>query len=106
VTETGKILPKEVVDCWPEVFGEIKLNVLPLRYLHAVLVNFKDGKTWEIKVTAKTKKEGWESFEKNLSELFKAYEKKIENIDFKLDTERVKKDIERTTKRFLKERKL
>ena len=106
MTETGKILPKEVVDCWPEVFGEIKLNVLPLRYLHAVLVNFKDGKTWEIKVTAKTKKEGWESFEKNLSELFKAYEKKIENIDFKLDTERVKKDIERTTKRFLKERKL
>jgi hypothetical protein len=106
VTEPGKTLPKEVIECWPEVFGEIKLNVLPLRYLHAVLITFKDGKVWEIKVTAKTKREGWESFEKSLSELFKTYEQRIDNIDFKLDTERVKKDIEKTTKKFLDERKL
>ena len=95
MTEPGKILPKEVIDHWPEVFGEVKLNVLPLRYLHAVLISFKDGKTWEIKVTSKTKREGWDSFEKSLSELFKVYEHKIENINFKLDTERVKKEIEK-----------
>ena len=106
MTEPGKTLPKEVIECWPEVFGEIKLNVLPLRYLHAVLITFKDGKVWEIKVTTKTKREGWESFEQSLSELFKNYEQRIDNIDFKLDTERVKKDIEKTTKKFLKERKL
>jgi hypothetical protein len=106
VTEPGKILPKEVIDHWPEVFGEVKLNVLPLRYLHAVLISFKDGKTWEIKVTSKTKREGWDSFEKSLSELFKVYEHKIENINFKLDTERVKKDIEKSTQQFLKKRKL
>jgi hypothetical protein len=106
VTEPGKILPKEVIDHWPEVFGEVKLNVLPLRYLHAVLISFKDGKTWEIKVTSKTKREGWDSFEKSLSELFKVYKHKIENINFKLDTERVKKDIERSTQQFLKKRKL
>ena len=106
MTEPGKILPKEVIDHWPEVFGEVKLNVLPLRYLHAVLISFKDGKTWEIKVTSKTKREGWDSFEKSLSELFKVYENKIENINFKLDTERVKKDIEKSTQQFLKKRKL
>lgn len=106
MTEPGKTLPKEVIDHWPEVFGEVKLNVLPLRYLHAVLISFKDGKTWEIKVTSKTKRQGWESFEKSLSELFKVYEHKIENINFKLDTERVKKDIEKSTQQFLKKRKL
>ena len=106
MTEPGKILPKEVIDHWPEVFGEVKLNVLPLRYLHAVLISFKDGKTWDIKVTSKTKREGWDSFEKSLSELFKVYEHKIENINFKLDTERVKKDIEKSTQQFLKKRKL
>lgn len=102
----GRDLPEEVIKYWPEVFGEVKLNVLPLRYLHAVMVNFKDGKTWEIKVTAKTKKEGWETFEKSLSELFRTYEARIENIDFKLDTERVKKDIEKETQKFLKKKKL
>lgn len=102
----GRVLPEEVIKHWPEVFGEVKLNVLPLRYLHAVLVNFKDGKTWEIKITTKTKRDGWNSFEKSLSELCKAYENRIENIDFKLDTERVKKDIEKETQRFLKKKKL
>jgi len=106
VTKSGKILPKDVIEHWPEVFGDVELNVLPVRYLHTVLVNFKDGKTWEIKVTAKAKREGWGVFEQNLSELCKTYEDTIDNIDFKLDTERVKKDIERSTQKFLKKRKL
>ena len=106
MTKSGKHFPKEVIDCWPEVFGEIKLNVLPIRYLDAVVINFIDGKTWKVKVTAKAKSEGWEIFEQSLSELFQSYEKRIDNIDFKLDTERVKKDIEHRTQRFLKKSKL
>jgi hypothetical protein len=106
VTRSGKVLPKDVIENWPEVFGEVQLNVLPLRYLNTVLVNFKDGKIWEIKITAKTKREGWDAFEQNLSELIKSYEDRIDNIDFKLDTDRVKKDIKRSTEKFLKKKKL
>jgi hypothetical protein len=106
MTSQGRILPKDVIDHWPEVFGDIKLNVLPISYLNAVLVNFKDGKTWEIRVTPQTRKAGWESFEKSLSELVKNYEDKIDNVDFKLDTEKVKKDIKKSTDKFLKKKKL
>ena len=106
MTRSGRILPKDAIEHWPEVFGEVELNVMPLRYLHTVLVNFKDGKTWEVKITAKTKKEGWGAFEKNLAELFKTYESTIDNVDFKLDTERVRKDIEASTQKFLKKKKL
>lgn len=106
MTKTGKPLPKEVIAHWPEVFGDVKLNVVPLRYLSTVLINFKDGKTWEIKITTQTKKGGWEIFEKNLSEMVKAYEEKIDNIDFKLDTNRVRKDIEASTQKFLRKKKL
>jgi hypothetical protein len=106
VTTPGRILPKDVIAHWPEVFGEVQLNVLPIRYLHTVLVSFKDGKIWEIRITAKTKREGWTAFEKNLSEIFKTYEEKIDNIDFKLDTEKVRKDIEASTQKFLKKKKL
>jgi hypothetical protein len=106
VTKPGRSLPKDVIEHWPEIFGEVKLNVMPLRYLHTVLVNFKDGKTWEIKITAKTKKEGWVTFEKNLMELIKNYEENIENVDFKLDTPQVKKDIEASTQKFLKRKQL
>ena len=103
---SGRVLPKDVIEHWPEVFADIRLNVVPLRYLHAVLVNFKDGKTWEIKITQKTKRDGWQAFERNLAELVKNYEEKISDIDFKLDTNRVKKDIERSTQKFLRKKKL
>lgn len=106
MTNYGKTLPKEVIESWPEVFGEVKLKVLPLKYLNAVIITFRDGKIWEIKVTTKTKNDGWDSFEKSLSELLKTYDRRIDNIDFKLDTDRVKKDIERSTQYFLKKRKL
>jgi hypothetical protein len=106
VIDKGRILPKDVIDCWPEVFGEVKLRVLPLRYLHAVLITFKDGKTWEVKITLEDQKRGWDSFESSLSELFKSYETRIDNIDFKLNTDKIKTDIEKSTRRFLKKRKL
>jgi hypothetical protein len=102
----GRNLPKEVIANWPEVFGEVHLNVIPIGYLHTVLVNFKDGKTWEIKITAKTKRGGWAAFERNLSELVKSYEERIDNVDFKLDTERVRKDVEKSTQKFLKKKRL
>jgi len=107
VTKSGRRnLPKDVIAHWPEVFGEVYLNVMPLRYLHTVLVNFKDGKTWEIKITAKTRREGWGSFEKNLAEVCQNYEDNIHNVDFKLDTDRIRKDMEKLTQKFLKKKKL
>jgi len=106
VTSPGKKLPKDVIANWPEVFGEVNLNVMPLRYLHAVLINFKDGKTWEIRITSKTKTAGWDSFQRSLSELVKRYNHRVEDIDFKLDTQRVRRDIEKETQKFLKKKKL
>lgn len=106
MTKSGRKLPKDVIEKWPEVFSEVKLNVLPLRYLHTVLVNFKDGKIWEIKITAKTRREGWQSFEKNLAEICKNYEDNIHDVDFKLDTESIRKDMEKQTQQFLKKKKL
>lgn len=102
----GRVLPKEVIDCWPEVFGEVKLHVLPLRYLHAVLVTFKDGKVWEVKITREDQHKGWESFERSISELFKNYENRIDSVDFRLDTKSIRTDVEKVTKRFLKKKKL
>lgn len=104
--DKGRILPKDVIESWPEVFGEVKLRVLPLRYLHAVLITFKDGKTWEVKITQEDQKKGWDTFESSLSELIKSYETRIDNIDCRLNTTKIKTDIEKSTRRFLKKKKL
>jgi len=106
VTRSGKILPRDVIDMWPEILNDIELNVLPIKYLDTVIITFKDGKSWVIKITARAKKEGWPVFEQSFNELCKSYEDSIENVNFKLDTERVRKDIEKSTQKFLKKKKL
>ena len=39
-----KSLPKDVVEHWPEVLKDVDIKVVPVKYLHAVRVYFKDGK--------------------------------------------------------------
>lgn len=98
----GKKFPKDVIEHWPEVFGEINLNVVPLRYLDSITVKFKNGKLWEINLADKD----WEVFEPSLKDMLSTYETEIDNVDFKLDTERIKKDMIKNTNKFLKKRKL
>ncbi len=97
-----KSLPKNVVDHWPEVFSDVTVRAIPIQYLLAIKVTFKDGKKWDIKVKNNTKKLTNSNLEQTLNELFKTYTDSIKNVDFRLDTEKVKKDIEKHTKKFFK----
>jgi hypothetical protein len=103
-TDSG--LPPEVVDHWPEVFEDLDVKVVPIEYLNSVRIFFEDGKVWEIDI-AKTKQKASseESLEDTLEELFEQYEDVIINIDFRLDTIRLKEDIKKRTRTFLKKRK-
>lgn len=103
----GKKFPKDVIDHWPEVFGEITLSVVPIEYLESVTVIFKNDKVWEINLRDGSQaKHDWDSIEKHLKEMLASYETDINTVDFKLDTERVKKDMIRYTNKFLKKRQL
>lgn len=102
----GKTLPKDVIDRWPEIFGEITLNVVPLCYLHAVKITFRNQKVWEIELEKQAKAGDWDAFEANIKEMLVQYESEIENVDFQLDTDRIKKDVVKHTKKFLNNKKL
>lgn len=101
----GKVLPKNVIDRWPEVFGEVTCNVVPLHYLNTITITFKNGKVWEIDVNGK-KDDAWDTLESQVKEIIGEYETAIENVDFQLDTESLKKDIIKHTKKFLNNKKL
>ena len=53
----GKKFPKEIIEHWPEVFGDITLNVVPVQYLESITIKFKNSKVWEIKLNSKVKKD-------------------------------------------------
>jgi hypothetical protein len=102
-SKRSKKLPPEVIHHWPEVFEDLEINIVPLEYLHSVRVSFTDGKIWNIDLSSK--KMGVENLQSALDELFKEYQNVIENVDFRLDTEKVKQDVTQRTKRFLKLRR-
>lgn len=98
-------LPDDVISHWPEVFSDLDVQVVPLEYLHSVRVFFEDGKIWDIDVQKSKKEAGVDKLENTLEELFTAYDDVITNVDFRLDTVRLKKDITSRTKLFMKKRK-
>jgi hypothetical protein len=97
-------LPPEVIDHWPEVFEEIDIDVIPVEYLDSVRVQFEDGKIWDINVKSSLEKTDLD-IESAIEDLFEEYADVITNIDFRLDTEKVKRDIESRTHIFMKKRK-
>ena len=99
----NKKFPKEVISLWPEVFDDVEIDVVPLEYLDSVRVQFADGKIWDIDIN--TQKNKVEDLERSLDELFEQYQDHIKNVDFRLNTEKVKHDITTRTKKFLKLKK-
>ena len=102
---TKKRLPKEVVAHWPEIFSDLHVESIPVEYLLSIKVTFKDGKNWEIRLKNNRQKMTNKELEKQITELFKTYGDAIKNVDFRLDTNKVKADITKRTRTFLKKRK-
>jgi hypothetical protein len=98
----NKKLPKEVIDYWPEVFEDVEVEVVPVEYLHSVRVSFSDGVTWDIDIK---KEQDSVNVEEALANLMDEYQESIVHIDFRLDTEKVKKDISKRTHIFMKKKK-
>lgn len=101
-----KKLSKEVIESWPEIFEEVTLKVVPIQYLCSIRVKFKDKKIWTIDIGPKLRDDVWQTIETNIKELINNYKIHIDSIDFKLDTDKIKKDITKETNKFLRKRKL
>jgi hypothetical protein len=102
---TKRPLNRNIIDQWPEIFEDVDLSAVPLPYLHSVMVTFKDGKNWHIVLGDADKKAEDGNLPRNLYEFFQLHEEEIEHIDFRLDVEKLKKDVMRSTNKFLKRKK-
>jgi len=98
-------LNKSIIDQWPEIFSEVDLSAIPVPYLHSVLISFNDGRKWNVILKPEDRDSSDGDIPKNLSELFDTYQDQIQHVDFRLDVDIIKKDITKTTKRFLRGKK-
>lgn len=89
-------------DYWDPIFDSIDMQYLPLEYLDKIILTFEDGVKWDIDLKDSRQNQPIEQIEDSLDELFEEYDPYIEAIDFRLDMERVKKDLTSRVFRFLK----
>jgi hypothetical protein len=99
-----KRFPADVIRQWPEVFKDIDVQSVPMEYINTINVTFKNGKEWAIDCKAKRSIPN-SSISKDLEDLFEEYGDTIKGIDFRIDSRRVKRDIEKQTNKFWKKRK-
>jgi hypothetical protein len=102
VPKGGK-LPPEVIKDWPEIFKDIDIYAVPVKYITSLRVQFDDGEIWEIDVKNDDLSE--DEIEDTIESFFEEYDEVIESVDFRLDTRKVIKDIRNRTRLFMKKRK-
>lgn len=100
--EENDDLPSDKDKEWEKILDEVSLSYLPVEYLKNIIVTFDDGNVWDINISDSRKAQSTDDIEDALEELFEEYDDKIESIDFRLDVERVKKDLSKKVNRLLK----
>jgi hypothetical protein len=85
--------PRHLVKEWPEVFEDLYMNTMPVAYLDLVIVEFKDGKVWQIDVADQLKEADPDTMCSKLLDIMQDYKDSIVKIDFKINVEKLKKDI-------------
>jgi hypothetical protein len=69
------------------------------------VITFRDGNQWNVVIKKQDRDIMKGDLPKELTELFNNYEKQIVNVDFQLDVPQIKKDVMKSTKRFLRGKK-
>jgi hypothetical protein len=90
--------PRHLVREWPEVFEDLYMNTMPVAYLDSVRLDFTDGRVWEIDVKHELDTQTAEGIADVLISTLQEYKDEIKKIDFKVDVERLKKDIKDSSK--------
>ena len=86
---------------WPEVFEDLYMNTMPVAYLILLRLEFINGRIWEIDVQEQLANAEADEIANKLLNIFQEYRNDIKKIDFQIDVERLKNDIQESSKNLL-----
>lgn len=89
--------PRHLVKEWPEVFEDLYMNTMPVAYLEHVHLQFRNGRIWQIDIKEQLTDEDADAIADKLLDMLQEYKEDIQKIDFKIDIDRLKKDITEST---------
>jgi hypothetical protein len=84
--------PAHLVEQWPEVFDDMPMNSMPLAYLNSIEIEFADGRLWSISIKEMLQNRSVDDVVENLLSILDDLD--IKNVEFDVDVERLKTDID------------
>ena len=78
------------------------MNTMPVHYLESIRLEFGNGRIWEINIKEQLANSHSDVVAGKLVETFAEYKEDIKKIDFKIDIEQLKKDIQNQSNDFFK----
>ena len=93
--------PRHLVKEWPEVFEDLYMNTMPVEYLEYVQLEFKNGRIWQIDIKSQLKDSTLDAVATQLIKTLSEYRDEVVKLDFKVDVEKLKRDVGDSTKDFL-----
>ena len=69
------------------------MNTMPVCYIDMIRMEFNDGRVWEINIQEQLYDLPNELVASRLVDTFQEFKEDIKKIDFKIDIDRLKKDI-------------
>ena len=73
------------------------MNTLPVEYLEHVNLDFSDGRVWKLDIREKLQSGDPGTIADELLKTLQEYKEEIRKIDFKIDIEKLKKDMKDST---------
>lgn len=92
-------LPKHLIKKWPEVLEDLEMNTMPLAYLDLIKLEFTDGRIWHISINDLLKEHAPDDVVDHILNIIEGNEGEIKKIDFDIDVDRLKEDIDKETKK-------
>ena len=89
--------PRHLIKEWPEVFEDLYMDTMPVAYVDTMILEFTDGRIWEINIKDQLKTSDPDSVAEKLLNTLSEYKDTIKKLDFKINIEQLKNDIKNRT---------
>ena len=96
--------PEEFIKHWPEVFEDIYMSSMPIRYIHGIEIKFKDGRIWEIDITEQLPFAHEKEVVAKLMSALKEWAKDVKSINFNINIDKLKSEVEDQTKNIMRDK--
>ena len=79
------------------MFEDLYMDTMPVAYVDIMILEFDDGRVWEINIKDQLKDTDPNDVAKKLLNTLSEYKDTIKKIDFKINVEQLKNDIKNRT---------